>query len=96
MEENLQNPTNRIRGPRANRGKSPSSLLFVWREAHCEELSSVTGSVGADREVGKWEAWTPQPIMCGTQANIGGVSPRDITDSAIGSKIIELTDQLKV
>ena len=63
-------------------------------EAHCEELPIVASSAGGDDEVGKWETWTPQPIMCGTQVNVGESSLRDITNSEIGRKITEFADQL--
>ena len=39
---------------------------------------------------------TPQPIMCGTQVNIGGSSPRDIMGPENVEKISELADKLKV
>ena len=56
----------------------------------------MVGSAGGDEEVGKWETLTPQPIICGTQVNVGGASQGDITDPEIGRKITELADQLKV
>ena len=74
----------------------PSNLLFVWREAHSKELSSVACSAGGDQEVGKREAWTPQPIMCGIQDSKWGSSLGDITGPKIEEKFTELVDQLRV
>ena len=56
----------------------------------------MAGSVGGDKEVGKREAWTPQPMMCGTQVNMGGSSPGDNTGPKIEEKFTELADQLRV
>ena len=56
----------------------------------------MAGSAGGDKEVGKWEAWTPQPMMCGTQVNMGGSSPGDKMGPEIEEKFTELADQLRV
>ena len=34
----------------------------------------MASSVGGYQKGGKWEAWTPQSIVCGTQVEIGGNS----------------------
>ena len=56
----------------------------------------MAGSVGGDEEVGKREAWIPQPMMCGTQVKMGGSSLGDNTRPEIEEKITELADQLRV
>ena len=56
----------------------------------------MAGSVGDDKEVGKGEAWTPQPMMCGTQTNTMGSSPGDNMGPENEEKFTELVDQLKV
>ena len=56
----------------------------------------MAGSAGGDEEVGKWEAWTPQPMMCGTQLNRGEVLQGTIWDQKMREKFTELADQLKV
>ena len=91
-----QNPTNRARGRKASRGRNPLQPAFYVEKTHCEKLPSMAGSVGGDEEVGKWEAWTPQPMMCGTQVKMGGSSAGDNTGPEIEEKITELADQLRV
>ena len=56
----------------------------------------MAGSAGGDKEVGKREAWTPQPMMCGTQVNMGGSSPGDNTGPEMEENFTELADQLRV
>ena len=56
----------------------------------------MAGSAGGNKEVGTWEAQTPQPMMCGAQVNMGGSSPGDNTGPEIEEKITELADQLRV
>ena len=56
----------------------------------------MVGSAGCDKEVGKREAWTPQPMMCGTQVNMGGSSPGDNMGPENEEKFTELADQLRV
>ena len=56
----------------------------------------MVGSAGGDQEVGKWEAWTPQPMICGTQVNAGGSSPGGNMEPENKGKFTELGDQLKV
>ena len=94
--EKDQNPTNKVRCAKVTKEEAPSNLFLVWRKAHHEELSSVTCSAVGDKEVGKRETWTPQPMMCGIQVNVGGSSLRDNTGPENKRKFTELVDQLKV
>ena len=89
-------PNKQGKVPKGNQGRNPSNLLLVWRKAHREELSSVTCSAIGDKEVGKGETWTPQPMMCGIQVNVGGSSLGDNTGPENERKFTELVDQLKV
>ena len=73
-------PNKQGKGSKGKQRKKPPPACFLCRrKAHSEELPSVASSSRGDEKVGKREAWTPQPMMCGTQVNMGVSSPRDNT-----------------
>ena len=71
-------------------------MLPLWRKAHCEKLPSMAGSAGGYEEVGKREAWTPQPMICSTQVNIVGSSLGNNTRPENEEIFTELADQLRI
>ena len=52
----IKSQQNRVRVLKVDQGRSPSSLILVQREAHCEELSSVACNALCGQNVGKQEA----------------------------------------
>ena len=71
-------------------------MVLLRREAHSAELPTLVGSARGDKKVGKREAWTPQPMMCGTQVATRGSSLGENTGPENEGKFTELADQLQV
>ena len=83
-----QNPTNRVRGPRANQRKKPPLACFLCGEKHivknCPQWQAV---LEATKKSGNGKLGTLQPMMCGTQVNAGGVLRGTIWDRKSEGKL---------